>query len=92
MIDVETAFLYGKLEEEIDMEIPQGYREVFPAKDMNSIGSLLLKQVQYGAVQAARQWLETISTTLETMEFQISPADPCLAYKQNQGGVCLLII
>ena len=25
IIDVETALLYGKLEEEIYMEIPQGY-------------------------------------------------------------------
>ena len=52
---------------------------------MNSINSILLKQALYGlVVQAARQWWKTISTTLETIEFQISPVDPCLAYKQNQ--------
>ena len=40
VIDVETAFVYGKLAEEIYIEIPQGYREVFTAKAINS---LLLK-------------------------------------------------
>ena len=84
--------MYVKLYEEIYMEIPQGYKEVFPAEDTNSIDSLLLKQALYGVVQATRQWWKTVSTTLETIDFQISPADPCLAYKQNQEGICLLII
>ena len=29
LLDVETAFLYGKLEKEIYMEIPTGYKEVY---------------------------------------------------------------
>ena len=89
VIDVETAFLYGKMEEEIYMEIPQGYKEVFPDEDTHSINSLPLKQVLYDVVQVARQWWKPISTTLETIEFQISPADRCLAYKQNQFELCV---
>ena len=56
VIDVETAFLYGKMEEEIYMAIPQGYKEVFPDEDTHSINSLPLKQVLYDVVQVARQW------------------------------------
>ena len=29
LLDVETAFLYGKFEEDIYMEIPTGYKEVY---------------------------------------------------------------
>ena len=29
LLDVETAFLYRKLKEEIYMEIPMGYKEVY---------------------------------------------------------------
>ena len=55
IIDVETALLYGKLEEEIYMEIPQGYQEVFPDENTDSIIFLFLKQTLYGVVQTARQ-------------------------------------
>ena len=53
VIDVETVLLYGKLEEEIFMEISQGYKEVFPAEGIYSIDSLLLKQALCGVAQAA---------------------------------------
>ena len=29
LLDVETAFLYGEIEEEIHMEVPVGMKEVF---------------------------------------------------------------
>ena len=55
VIDVETVFLYGWIEEEIYSKIPQGYKEVLAKKDTQLINSLLLKQALYGVVQAARE-------------------------------------
>jgi len=49
IIDVETAFLYGNLEEEIYMECPDGMNG-------NDDECLLLLQSIYALVQAARQW------------------------------------
>ena len=51
LLDVETAFLYGKLEEEIYMEILAGYKEVYqdPGKDT----VLKLQMAMYRLVKAA---------------------------------------
>jgi hypothetical protein len=53
LIDVETAFLYGKFEEEIYLKFPDGYAEVIG--DNTSNECLVLRQALYGLVQAARQ-------------------------------------
>ena len=46
LLDVETAFLDGKLEEEIYMEIPTGYKEVYA--DPRNDKVLVLKMAMYG--------------------------------------------
>ena len=51
LLDVETAFLYGKLEEEIYMEIPSGYKEVYQEAENGTV--LKLQMAMYGLVQAA---------------------------------------
>ena len=62
LLDVEADFLYGKLEEEIYMEIPMGYKEFYqdPGKDT----VLKLQMAMYGLVQAARQWFKCLSDIL----------------------------
>jgi len=76
LIDVETAFLYGNLEEEIYMDCPEG---------MITDGDecLLLLQSIYGLVQAARQWWKKLVTILKKIGFVPSLADPCLLTKQK---------
>jgi hypothetical protein len=55
--DIETAFLYGDLEEELWMEFPQGYEEFLKEKHNKMIDSsthcLRLLKALYGLVQAA---------------------------------------
>jgi len=51
LLDVETGFLYGKLEEEIYMEIPSGYKEVYQEAEKDTV--LELQMAMYGLVQAA---------------------------------------
>ena len=55
IIDVETTFLYGDLEEEIFMKIPEGL-DVFLHKEFQANDCLLLLQAMYGFVQEARQY------------------------------------
>ena len=61
LLDVETAFLYGKLE--IYMEIPTGCKEVYTNPGNDKV--LTLKMAMYGLVQAARQWFKHLSELMK---------------------------
>jgi hypothetical protein len=58
--DIETAFLYGKLEEDLWMIIPEGYERYVKEKHKKDINAtthcLKLTKAIYGLVHAARQW------------------------------------
>jgi hypothetical protein len=92
VIDVETAFLYGDLEEEIYMQIPQGYKECIDS----TVGTdqvLKLDKAIYGLVQAARQWWKKISDFfMYTLKFTRSLVDPCLFYRTNEKGTVYLCL
>ena len=76
IIDVETAFLHGELEEEIYMEVPDGV-----VHEKGEI--LLLQKTIYGLVQAARQYYKKWSSVLKTLGFKKSAIDPCLFVKTD---------
>jgi len=71
IIDVESAFLYGDLDEEIYMDLPDrmtGFEDE----------CLLLLKAIYGLVQAARQWHKKLIEVLKKIGFKGGIADPCL--------------
>ncbi|XP_039312451.1 uncharacterized protein LOC105206525 isoform X1 [Solenopsis invicta] len=72
--DVQTAFLYGELEEEIWMEILEGL-EVMGKK-----GDLACKLVKflYGLRQSPRCWNLKFCKILEKFNFKASDADHCI--------------
>ncbi|POM72955.1 Integrase catalytic core protein [Phytophthora palmivora] len=94
--DVDTAFLYGKLEEEIYMELPEGLQELLALADTEGEGDVVccLLQSLYGLKQASRVWNETIDAHLKTMAFKAADADPCV-YTRGEGDseciVCLYV-
>ena len=90
IIDVETAFLYGDLEEEIFMKKPEGYSEC--GYDIGEDECLILEKSIYGLVQAARQWWKKFIQTLKQYEFESNEIDPCMLYRKNDKGMCVLIM
>ena len=90
--DVETAFLYGEIDEEIFMKSPVGIEEIDPGSSSEDCYQLL-KGI-YGLCQAARQfWKKFVNATKKKpFGFQVSPADPCMLFKENELGVCLIIM
>ena len=54
IVDIETAFLYGNLDKEIYMKVPEGLAKYLYTKD-DYHNCLVLIQAMYSLVQAARQ-------------------------------------
>ena len=78
IIDIETEFLYGNLEEEIYKKIPDGY-EKYTSKKIKKSDCLILDKAIYGLVQAAWQFFKKMIEVLEKkMNFVWSMNDQCL--------------
>jgi len=83
LIDIDMVFLYGDLEEEIYMDIPEGLTGF---KDE----CLLLLKVLYGLVQGARQWHKKFIVILKQIGFQGGNTDPCLLIKRGPNGMVMV--
>ena len=88
--DIETAFLYGDLEEAIWMILPDSYVEYYWEKHSKQIDNtthcLRLKKSLYGLVQAARQWWKKFKESMKEIGFKASDIDPCLFIKEKKNG------
>ena len=89
VMDVETALLYGEINEEIFMKSPVGMEEIDPGSSSEDYYQLL-KGI-YGLCQAATQfWKKLVNTVKqEPFGFQVSPADPCMLFwGMHHNNVC----
>lgn len=82
--DFKTAFLNGKLEEEIYMRPPPGLE----------IGGrvLKLKKSLYGLKQAARIWNQAFHESLTLRGFEQNSFDPCVYSFERNGAVIHLVV
>ena len=71
--DIKTAFLYGDLQEEIFMEVPEGIRS---AKSENNVCRLL--KAWYGLKQAARCWNEKFTRALRDLGLEQCASEKCI--------------
>jgi hypothetical protein len=69
VVDIETAFLHGDLDEEIYMEVPKGL-------EIEHNKKLMLKKAIYGLVQSARKFYEKRINVLKVNGFHGSKSDP----------------
>ena len=52
---------------------------------------LILQKAIYGLVQAARQIFERIVDKMQGGGFKLSETDPCMLYKEDEKGVCIIM-
>jgi hypothetical protein len=82
--DIKSAFLNGKLEEEIYMKQPPGYEH----------GEKIyrLRKSLYGLKQSARVWNQTLHNTLEALGCRQNQTDNCLYVWKHGNNVCYILI
>ncbi|KMQ92933.1 integrase core domain protein [Lasius niger] len=85
--DVKTAFLYGNLEEEIHMEVPNGVN----AEDSASVVCRLNKSL-YGLKQTPRCWNRKFSGFLKQFNFKETSADKCVFTGHYEGSSVYLAL
>ena len=85
-MDVPVAFTNAGLDEDVFMEIPEGYRE---GKD----GMVCkLKKSLYGLKQSPRNWYLMISKFIvESLGFKPTVSDPCLFSKRSTTGRLMML-
>ncbi|GJX06420.1 putative ribonuclease H-like domain-containing protein [Tanacetum coccineum] len=84
-MDVKSAFLYGKIEEEVYVCQPPGFEDPeFPDKVYK------VEKALYGLHQAPRAWYETLSTYLLDNGFQRGQIDKTLFIKRVKGDILLV--
>jgi Reverse transcriptase (RNA-dependent DNA polymerase) len=85
IIDIETAFLNGDLEEEIYMDAPEGL-------DAASDECVLLEKSIYGLVQSARMFYLKLKQVVVRLGYKQSECEPCLFSKHVNGSIVLVIV
>ena len=83
-VDVTTAFLNGKLEEEVYTKQPEGF--VVPGKEHLVCK---LKKSIYGLKQSPRCWNSTLHNHLKRMGFIQTTTDPCV-YRSSREELAYL--
>jgi hypothetical protein len=80
-MDVVTAFLHGRLEEEVLMAQPDG----FEARGTEGMCCHLKKAI-YGLKQAPRCWYTLLRGRLQEAGYRVSQQDACLFQKRDTKG------
>ncbi|KAL0311264.1 UNVERIFIED_CONTAM: Retrovirus-related Pol polyprotein from transposon TNT 1-94 [Sesamum angustifolium] len=93
LMDVVTAYLYGSLDTDIYMRIPEGLKmpEVLKSK-LRHMYSIKLKWSLYGLKQSGRMWYNRLSEYLIKKEFCHNKISPCLFIKRTESGFVIIAV
>ena len=85
-LNVKNAFLYGKLDEEIYMEQPEGFKVRGQERKV-----LRLRRAIYGLKQAALVWWRELANSLKELGFQRLYSDAGLFICRAKGTYVIVV-
>ena len=91
LIDVITAYLYGSLDTDIYMKVPEGLN--LPIKNVpREMFSIKLKKSLYGLKQFGRMWYNRLSEYLIKVGFKSNQISPCVFIKRSQSDFVIIAV
>ena len=79
--DVSNAYLYSKIDKEIYIDIPQGYKGNHQKGDV--------QKALYGLKQSGALWNNLVTSVLLDNEFKRNDYEPSIFFKENLDGSIL---
>ena len=93
LMDVITAFLYGSINNDIYMKIPEGFKllEANNTKPRNTC-SIKLQRSLYGLKQSGRMWYNPLSEFLLKEGYANNPICLCIFIKKSETGFAIIAV
>ena len=93
LMDFITAYLYGSIESDIHMKIPEGFKlpEAVSTK-LRSMLSIKLQRSLYGLKQYGRMWYNRLSEYLLKEGYVNNPICPCVFIKKSETGFAIIVV
>ena len=93
LMDVITAYLYGSIDSDIHMKIPEGFKllEAVSTKPRSML-SIKLQRSLYGLKQSGRMWYNRLSEYLLKEGYVNNPICPCVFIKKSETGFTIIAI
>jgi hypothetical protein len=91
LMDVVTAYLYGSLDSDIYMKVP----DRIPIPNQNASRNMYYVKLQkslYGLKQLGRMWYNRLSEYLLRKGYTNSDDCPCVFIKRSQIGFCIISV
>lgn len=88
-MDVKSAYLNAKLDEELYLDVPDGFNNDKPMSD-NVVWKL--NKSLYGLKQSGRNWNIVFHSFISNLEFNQSMSDPCVYSKYVDNSLTVIIV
>jgi hypothetical protein len=91
MMDVVTAYLYGSLDSDIYMKVPDGI-DVPNPKAKRNMYCVKLQKSLYCLKQSCRMWYNRLSEFLLRKGYTKNDDCPCVFIKRSKVGFCIISV
>jgi len=90
LMDVVAAYLYGTIDEEIYMQVPDGLKSL-KTNNFKSPVVRILRSL-YGLKQSGRCWYLCLKEFLIKIGFTTTTTCPCIFIQANNSGTCIIAV